>query len=135
VKVTGVTSRYCDGAYGGTGRHVYFLAGVGLPVAFTAQVDWGGRTGSRLEFNGANNGMSLLKTIDVGGLGTGGKLEVVAVASDGTRSQPFRANFDVAPLPPFADMLFYAQSLSLNDELRYTTPEVDYTPCPQTQLL
>ncbi len=125
VKVTGVTSRYCDGAYGDTGRHVYFLAGVALPVAFTAQVDWGGKTGSRLEFNGANNGMSYAKTLDVGGLGAGGKLEVVAVASDGTRSQPFRANFDVAPLPPFANMLFYAQSLSLNDELRYTTPEVE----------
>ncbi|NLC82487.1 MAG: hypothetical protein GX748_15015, partial [Lentisphaerae bacterium] len=75
VKVTGVSSRWCDGAYGGAGRHAYFLAGVPLSVAFTAQVDWGGKSASRLEFNGANNGLSYAKSVNVGGLGTGGRLE------------------------------------------------------------
>ena len=134
VKVTGVSSRWCDGAYGGAGRHVYFLEGVGydpgvgllgLPVSFTAQVDWGGRTGSRLEFNGVNNGLNYSKTIDVSELPAGGKLEVVAVASDGTRSAPFRANFDVAPLPPFANMIFYTSLLAVGSELTYTTPAFD----------
>ncbi|MBM4164783.1 MAG: hypothetical protein FJ222_10150 [Lentisphaerae bacterium] len=125
VRVTGVTSRWCEGMYGGAGRHVYFLAGVGLDVAFTAQVDWGGKTGSRLEFNGADNGLNYAKSLNVGSLGTGGKLEVVAVATDGTRSPAFRANFDVAPLPPFANMLFYPQVLSQGNDLIYTTPEFD----------
>ncbi len=122
VRVTGVSSRWCDGAYGGAGRHVYFLAGVNLPVVFTAQVEWGGRTGSRIEFNGVNNGLNYSKSIEVGGLGAGGKLEVVAVATDGTRSPAFRANFDVAPLPPFADMVFYPQAFTLNNDLSYSTP-------------
>ncbi len=125
VKVTGVSSRWCDGAYGGAGRHVYFLAGVALDVAFTAQVAWGGRTGSRLEFNGVNNGLNYARSLNVGGLPVGGKLELVAVATDGTRSPPFRANFDVAPLPPFSEMLFYPQFLSQNNELSYTTPKFD----------
>ncbi len=73
VKVTGVMSRYCDGAYGGAGRHVFFLGGVALPVAFTAQVEWGGKTGSRLEFNGAShNWPEAGKTLDVGNLGPAG---------------------------------------------------------------
>ncbi len=121
VRVTGVSSRWCDGPYGGAGRHVYFLAGVALPVAFTAQVEWGGATPARLEFNGANNGLGYAKTLDVGALGAGGRLEVVAVAADGTRSTAFRANFDVAPLPLAS--AFYPQALSLSSELKYTTAE------------
>jgi len=138
VKVTGLTSRYCDGAYGDKGRHVYFLAGVGfdlslgligLPVEFTAQVDWGGRTGSRLEFNGVNNGLSLSRSLDVSALPVGGKLEVVAVASDGTRSQPFRANFDVIPKPPtFGDLLHAEASLPLSGQLDYSIVKFDFTP-------
>jgi len=139
VKVTGVTSRYCDGAYGDKeGSHVYFLAGVafdpitslsGLPVEFTAQVDWGGKTGNRLEFNGASNGMSLSKTLDVSALPVGGKLEVVAVASDGTRSQPFRANFDVIPRPPsFGDQLHAEAPLPFNKQLDYSIIAFDFTP-------
>ena len=119
VRVTGVTSRWCDGPYGGAGRHVNFLAGVGLPVEFTAQVEWGGATPSRLEFNGVNNGLGYAKTFDVGALGAGGKLDVVAVAADGTRSPAFRANFDVAALPLAS--AFYPQVLSLSSELKYTT--------------
>ena len=71
VRVTGVTCQYCDSAYGGTGRHAYFLAGVSLPVAFTAHVDWAGKTPARLEFNGANNGLGYAKTLDVGAFGAG----------------------------------------------------------------
>jgi len=123
VRVTGVSSRWCDGPYGGQGRHVYFLAGVALPVAFTAQVEWGGATPARLEFNGANNGLGYAKTLDVGALGAGGRLEVVAVAADGTRSPAFRANFDVAALPPFADMVFYAPLQPGAANLVYLTPE------------
>lgn len=122
VRVTGVTSRWCDGAYGGSGRHVYFLAGVTLPVKFTAQVEWGGGTPSRLEFNGVDNGLNYTNTLNVGALGAGGKLEVVAVTADGTRSPAFRANFDVVPLP--LARAFYPQDLSVNDELKYTTLEV-----------
>jgi hypothetical protein len=138
VKVTGVTSRWCDGAYGGGGRHVYFLAGVGydfgigvigLPIEFTAQVDWGGKTGSWLEFNGINNGMSDSRTIDVSALPVGGKLEVVAVASDGTRSAPFRANFDVAPKPDVFGVALSAEvSLPGSDQLDYSTPSLNFSP-------
>lgn len=129
VRVTGVSSRWCDGPYGGAGRHVYFLAGVALPVAFTAQVEWGGATPARLEFNGANNGLGYAKTLDVGALGAGGRLEVVAVAADGTRSPAFRANFDVAPKPPvFGEVLHAEASLPLNHELTYSTPSLDFTP-------
>jgi hypothetical protein len=109
VKVTDVSSSYCHGAYGlGSGKSVYFLAGVDLWVEFTATVEWGGKTASRLEFNGASqNWPNAKETVDVGGLGAGGKLEVVAVATDGTRSPSFRANFDVVPTPlgiPAADI-------------------------------
>lgn len=129
VKVTGVSSRWCDGAYGGAGRHVYFLAGVALDVAFTAQVAWGGRTGSRLEFNGVNNGLNYARSLNVGGLPVGGKLELVAVATDGTRSPPFRANFDVAPKPPvFGNFLHAEAPLPFSNDLTYSTPSVDFTP-------
>ncbi len=130
VRVTGVTSRYCDGAYGGTGRHVFFLGGVSLPVSFTAQVEWGVKTGSHLEFNGASQTWpNAAKTLDVGGLGAGGRLEVVAVATDGTRSSAFRANFDVVPKPPvFGEILHAEASLPLNHELTYSTPSLDFTP-------
>ncbi|MBP7638388.1 MAG: hypothetical protein KBA18_10970, partial [Kiritimatiellae bacterium] len=121
VRVTGVSSRWCDGPYGGAGRHVYFLAGVALPVAFTAQVEWGGATPARLEFNGVNNGLGYAKTLDVGALGAGGKLEVVAVAADGTRSTAFRANFDVAPLPAFVNSQAFYPPLSYASALTYST--------------
>ncbi|GEM_PF-3578037 len=138
VKVTGVTSRYCDGPYGGTGRHVYFLEGVdfspitgmsGLSVEFTAQVDWGGKTGLRLEFNGIDNGMSLSRIIDVSSLPVDSKLEVVAVASDCTRSLPFQANFDVVSKPPvFGDLLHAEAPLFTSGQLDYSTPSLDFSP-------
>jgi hypothetical protein len=74
-------------AYGGGGRHVYFLEGVPLDVVFTAAVDWGGKAGNRLEFNGANNGLGLSKSLAVDTFPVGGKLEVVAVAAGGTDKQ------------------------------------------------
>lgn len=123
VKVADVSSRYCHGAYGAGGKSVCFLDGVALPVEFTAKVDWGGKSGSRLEFNGANNGLNYKKSLDVGGLGAGGKLEVVAVATDGTRSGPFRANFDVVPWPPLPG--FYPQVLAVGSDLSYTSPQFD----------
>ncbi len=140
VRVTGVSSRYCDGAYGSSGRHVYFLEGVGydplsvidlvgLPVSFTAQVDWGGRTGLRLEFNGFDNGMSLSRIIDVSSLPVDSKLEVVAVASDCTRSLPFRANFDVVSKPPVFGALLHAEApIFMSGQLEYSTPSIDFTP-------
>lgn len=125
-KVTDVSSRYCSGAYGKGGSDVHFLVGVTLPLDFTAQVEWGDKTPARLEFNGASqNWPNATKNLNVGALGAGGKLEVVAIASDGTRSAPFRANFQVVPLPPFANMLFYPQSSPFISSLRYTTPELD----------
>lgn len=125
-RITDVSSRYCAGAYGEGGRHVHFLAGVSLDVAFTANVEWGTNTPSRLEFNGVSqNWPNATKSLNVGSLGAGGKLDVVAVAADGARSTPFRANFDVVPLPPFANMLFYPQAMSQNNDLRYTTPEFE----------
>ncbi len=126
MRVTAVSSRYCDGSYGGRGRHVYFLSGVDLLVAFEAQVSTGGKAVSRLEFNGVSQAWpNTSRALNVGALGAGGKLEVVAVATDGTRSQPFRANFDVAPFPPIVHQLFYPQTLALNDELTYTAPSFD----------
>jgi len=130
VRVTGVTSRWCDGPYGGgQGRHVYFLAGVALPVEFTAQVEWAGKTPARLEFNGVNNGLGYAKTLDVGALGAGGRLEVVAVAADGARSPAFRANFDVAPKPPVFGTLLHAEApLPYSQDIVYSTPSLDFTP-------
>lgn len=148
VRVTGVTSRWCDGPYGGTGRHVYFLAGAGFPVVgslppvasmqivFEAYPDWGGREPGWLEFNGENNGTNRVKAVNVAAFGAGGKLEVVAVAADGTRSLPFRANFDVVqltPFPPFDFLLFYPNTpfeqngigpIQSPQTLSYTTPKL-----------
>ncbi len=45
------------------------------------------------------------------------------MAADGTRSPAFRANFDVAALPPFADMVFYAPLQPGAANLVYLTPE------------
>ncbi len=125
-KVTEVSSLYCDGRYGGVGKHVYFLANVALPISFKVQADPCGKTIGQVEFNGVAQGWSdTSRTLDVGALGSGGKLDVVVIATDGTRSLPFRANFDVVPWPPMQVQLYYPQLLSLNDELVYTTPAFD----------
>ena len=94
--VQDVTSRYCSGQ-----QHVYFLHGVSLDVEFKASVNWNGKSPGTVRFNEAAQAWpDTTRTYDVGSaFGVGGKMEVVAVASDGTESTPFRVNFDIAPIP------------------------------------
>ena len=94
-----VTSAYCD-----SGRAAYFLDGVGVEVAFTADVFWRDDTPGEIEFRtpfgGAVAGPEATRTFDVGyDFGTEGKLVVVARSEDGDESPPYEANFEVVGTP------------------------------------
>ena len=46
-----MTCSYCNGRYGGSGQHVYFLNGVSHTVEFDTSVEWNGKTPDKIKFN------------------------------------------------------------------------------------
>ena len=98
-RVTGITCQYPG--------FLYFLDGPQFNVAFQATVDWAGHPPSKLEFRTphgvfevATAGTTASRTFNMGSdFGGKGKLRVVAVSSDGTRSAERLADFIVMPPP------------------------------------
>ena len=100
LKVSDVTSTYCNGNYGG-GRKATFLTGVQCNVDFKVKVEKpDGKTVSHLLVNGTRYDTTDSFELNVGGLGVGAELNVVAVDSDGNKSKSFRVNLDIADYPP-----------------------------------
>jgi len=97
--VLDVSSSFCDDAL-----HAYFLDGFSCEAAFDAQVEWYGKTPGTIVFKTpweTDEGESPSRTYDVGeDFGVGEKLEVKAVAADGTQSAWYTVNFDVIGPPP-----------------------------------
>ena len=93
---------YCDK----TREPAIFLDGVPLlfDISFKAIVDWADYTPGSIRFitpKGTYEGLDDTRKFDVGTeFGVGGKLQVIAVAQDGTESEPYTANFEVVPVPP-----------------------------------
>ena len=123
LKISDVTSKYFDGEYGGdVGRQSTFMNGVSCEIEMTVLCDY-----SKVDHWLVNGQVVASSTFsfDVGTIDVGGKLEVVAVGKeDGTKSKPFRANFDVAALPSLLN--------SLNFHVQKNPDEVVYKPIPST---
>ena len=96
-KIIDVKSDYCSGAYGKSGKQT-FLSGVNCEVEFTVSttsfydVDY-------ITVNGEIYKYPKFK-YNVGKLGSGGALDVVAVSKDGLKTKPFRVNLDIAKRHP-----------------------------------
>ncbi|MBQ6925784.1 MAG: hypothetical protein IJQ73_14200 [Kiritimatiellae bacterium] len=101
VFIEDVTSDYCSGRYGGQGgRSATFLAGINCDIDF--RIKAGGRNGNPISHylvNGQRHDSASF-TFNVGSLAEYGFLRVVAVDYLGRRSEPFRVNMEIAPLPP-----------------------------------
>ena len=101
VVINDVTSAYCSGEYGGQGGTcATFLAGVHCDVEF--RIHASGRDGNPISHylvNGQRHDMDTF-TFGMGDLSPHGILQVVGVDYAGKRSDPFRVNVEIAPLPP-----------------------------------
>ena len=92
-KIMDVKSDYCSGAYGKSSKQT-FLSGVKCEIEFTVSttpfydVDY-------ITVNGEIYNYPKFK-FDVGKLGSGGAMKVVAVSKDGEKTEPFRVNLDLA---------------------------------------
>lgn len=123
LSISDVASKYFDGEYGGdVGRQSTFMNGVSCEIEMTVLCDY-----SKVDHWLVNGQVVTSRTFsfDVGAIDVGGKLEIVAVGKeDGTKSKPFRANFDVAALPQLLS--------SLNFHAQKNPDEVVYKPTPST---
>ncbi|MHB8524118.1 MAG: carboxypeptidase regulatory-like domain-containing protein [Limisphaerales bacterium] len=98
-RVTSVTSKY-------PGFRCY-LDGVPFSLQFTATVDWAGHPPGKVQFltprrtvELTTSGPTASQTLDMGSeFGPNGRLRVVAVSTDGTRSTELVAKLVVAPRP------------------------------------
>ena len=99
-KVCDVVSRYC----GEEREKAYFLNGISVNLKFKAIVDWGEHEPGLIHFITPKDsyiGTTNTRTFDIGTeFGVGGQLQVIAVSEDGTKSEPYTANFEVVPIPP-----------------------------------
>ncbi|HOC56490.1 MAG TPA: carboxypeptidase-like regulatory domain-containing protein [Verrucomicrobiota bacterium] len=99
LRVADITCRYPG--------FLHFLDGPAFNVTFTATVDWAGHPPGWVEFltpkgtwTVAASGTTASQTFNMGGdFGANGKLRVVAVSSDGTRSAEKLASLVVMPAP------------------------------------
>jgi hypothetical protein len=98
-----------QGKYFGPGKHCYYLDGVTVLENVTVTIDWKGKTPKEVRWI-LPSGITHTQTIS-GNIATrpfnlgsdfpgGGKLQIVAVANDGTYSAPKQANFTVVLPPP-----------------------------------
>ena len=114
--VTDVTSFYSS-----RDKSAYFLNGVDFSMNFFAQVDWNGKTPGKIRFitpQGNFEETSGNRIFNVGrDFGTGGRLQAVAISSDGISSVPFDANIEVMPLPP---------AMVINAGLKYSNNDFSY---------
>ena len=119
-RITDVKSDYCWGKHhDADGHNATFLSGVSLNLDFKIKGDHGPdcKRVDHYEYGGSKTTADAFK-LDVGALAPGAKLEVVAVAADGTRSKPFRVNFDIAPAP--GDIVgFHVAEYNVGDSVVY----------------
>ena len=96
-KILDVKSDYCHGEYGKSGKQT-FLSGVKCELEFTVSttsfydVDY-------ITVNGEVYHYPKFK-YNVGKLGSGGAMNVVAVSKNGEKTKPFRVNIDIAKRHP-----------------------------------
>jgi hypothetical protein len=98
-RVTSVTSKYPAAAC--------YLDGVSFSVPFTATVDWAGHPPGTVQFIAPNHtytvtasGSTVSQTLRMGSdFGANGRLRMVAVSTDGTKSATKLASLMVAPIP------------------------------------
>jgi len=112
VRVTSITSKYSSGS------PYYFLPGISFDVAFTANVDWSGRTPGKVRFitskgsyDVPTSGNTATKTINIGTeCSSCSTLQAVAIpadAEDNEKSPAAAADFIVTnPLPVDPDLPF-----------------------------
>ena len=118
LRVTSITSKYTHGT------PYYFLPGVPFDVSFTAHVNWNGKTPktvrfitSRGEYDVATSGATATMKIDVGSeFDPCATLQVMAIASDGSRSAYKTADFLVTKtLPVDPTMPLLTNNLAVED--------------------
>jgi formylglycine-generating enzyme required for sulfatase activity len=120
--VVDISNQYCNQS-----KHVYYLNGISLNQIFTVTVDWKGHTPGIVRWTTPTNtyetscpGTTVSRTFNVGSeFGIGGRLTVIAIASDSAQSASKTANFDVIPSPPGIPVAMlipnmYGNSLSYN---------------------
>ena len=116
---------YVRGIYSNGSQRAFFLNGVPGVIHLQVHTAWNGHaptqfqvTGTRTSFTQAATNATI--TIDLGSdLSSGAALNIVAAATDGTKSAPFRVNLDVIPVPPGIPL----PGLSFNPALScYTIP-------------
>lgn len=100
ISISSVTSKYPGKSF--------FLEGISHNVTFTANVDWGGHTPSSVSFITPTttyvvptSSNTAVKTINVGELGSCGRLRIKANATDGSVSPEHTANIAVMAQPPY----------------------------------
>lgn len=115
-RVTSVRSQFS------TGKQYYFLPGVSFDVTFTADVDWGGKTPSKIRFitslgsyDVVTSSTTATKTLNIGSeFSACDTLQVVAIAADGSQSPVKKADFLVTkPLPVDPDIPLLTTGLSV----------------------
>ena len=119
-RIIDVKSDYCWGKYhDADGHNATFLSGVSLNLDFKVKVDHGPdcKRVDYYEYGVSTTSADGFK-MDVGALAPGTKLEVVAVAADGTRSKPFRVNFDIASAPE-SIVGFHVTEYNVGDSVVY----------------
>ena len=112
-RVTGITCPYPG--------FLHFLDGPSFSVPFTVTVDWAGHPPAKVEFRTphgvyevAASGTTGRRTFNMGSdFGAKGKLRVVAVSSDGTRSAERLADMVVMP-PPLGALGSIGMAVSYN---------------------
>ena len=97
---------YVRGVYSNGSQRAYFLAGVSCPIHLQVHTAWNGHAPGQFQVTGTQAGFNQAATnaaiaLDLSSdLSRGAALTIVAVAADGMKSQPFRVNLDVIPVPP-----------------------------------
>jgi len=103
--VVEVRGKHCDPS-----RQAYYLHGVPLTETFTALIDWGSHGVGEVFWTapqGAYHDIctsgqtTVTRSFSMGTqFGVGGQLIVQAIGGDGTESDPYTVNFQVASVPP-----------------------------------
>ncbi len=117
-RIENVSSAYCDGEYGVNGRHAVFLNGVSVEVEFIVTVS-GVPLGESIAYYELSTSelVDQVFEINVGCLEVGSELTVTAVSDVGTRTKPFRLNFDIARCPD-ADVIWRVKEVG-NGRIQY----------------
>jgi hypothetical protein len=109
-EVISVQSKYTDPS---KANKTYYLSGISLYDTFTATIDWKGNTPGIVRWitplqttDSPCSGTSVSMSIDMGNdFGAEGGLRVIAVADGLIQSAEYRANMEVIPQPPIANLI------------------------------